>query len=262
MNTQLKVLALSVLCALGHASTQVDFAGSSTIQPLMEALQVNYQKAGVKARILGGGSSMGVKSVLSKMAQVGMVSRELTETEKKDLAYFSFAKDALAIIVNKANPLSEMSTSEIQAIYKGDTRQWSNKEVITLVNKSPGRATLEVFETYFNLKGKIRKDAVTVGANGHAVEAVAGDPNAIGYVSLGDALAAEKNGTAIKVLKLDGVVPSPANTLSGKYKLSRPLNLVYLPERTTELKKVFDVVYSEAANKIILEHNFIPEKRK
>lgn len=243
------------------AAVRMDFAGSSTIGPLIESLQPAFENAGIKARVLGGGSSVGIKTARSGMAQVGMVSRELTDEEKKDLLHVAIAKDAVAIIVNKKNPLAQFSSADIQDIYSGKRVEWASGSPITVINKEPGRATLEVFQEYFNLKGLIRKDAVVIGPNGQAIEAVAGDPNAIGYVSLGDALAAEKNGTAIRVAKLDGVMPTPKAALAGKYKLSRPLNLVFTKEKEAAVKPVMDLIFGAQGRKAILESNFIPTKR-
>jgi phosphate transport system substrate-binding protein len=236
----------------------VVFAGSSTIGPIFQGLEPFYAKHGIKIQVQGGGSSVGVKSARERLALFGMASRELSAQEKAELAHVTIARDGVAIIVHSSNPLSDVNSELIREIYGGKRSQWDGGQPITVINKEAGRATLEVFEEHFGLKGSIRKDAVIIGPNGQAVASVARDPNAIAYVSIADAKAAHDNGTAIKLLALDGMAPTAENVSSGAYKLSRPLNVVYLPENKEKAESLLKLLATPEARAEMMRLSFVP----
>jgi phosphate transport system substrate-binding protein len=253
------IVVASVIVACKRPSDDaVTFAGSSTIMPLIESLAGFYAKHDIRIRVQGGGSGVGVKSARAGLALVAMVSRELTDEERIDLEFATIARDAVAIIVHKENPLSNIDSAMVRAIYGGQRSTWDNGRAITIINKEAGRATLVVFEEYFRLKDAIRKDVVVIGANGQAVTSVANDPQAIAYVSVADSVAAVRNGTPIKVLKLDGVEATTANVLSGRYPLARPLNLAYLRSARDKAQPILGLLRDEYVRTRILEHDFVP----
>jgi ABC-type phosphate transport system substrate-binding protein len=103
-----------------QADTILRITGSTTIQPIIEDLAETYTRAsGEILEIQGGGSSTGIRAVLAEEAEVGMVSRSLSAAEQKCLASTIIGYDALAIIVNKRNPRTEISSRELQDIYTG-----------------------------------------------------------------------------------------------------------------------------------------------
>jgi phosphate transport system substrate-binding protein len=97
---------------------------------------------------------------------------------------------------------------------------------ITVVNKAEGRSTLELFLNYLNLKNSEVKPHLIIGDNSQGIKTVAGNRDAIGYVSIGAAAYEAKHGTPVKLLPLDGVAATVANVRNGTFPLSRPLNLV------------------------------------
>lgn len=236
----------------------VTFAGSSTIQPVIESLQEFYAQHGIRIRVQGGGTSVGLRSAEEKMALIAMASRELTEKEKAEFDYVTIAKDAVAIIVHKDNPLDGVDDALVRDIYGGKKSTWDDGKPISVINKEAGRATLIVFEEFFGLANAIRKDAVIIGANGQAIASVAADPSAIAYVSVADCLAAVQNGTPIKILKLNGVAPSLPTILSGEYKLARPLNLAYLRSEKERAEPVLRLMRDATPVDKIKERNFVP----
>ena len=176
----------------------------------------------------------------------------------RSVEFMTIARDAVAIIVHKDNPLTDIDNALVRDIYGGKRTTWDDGKPITVINKEAGRATLIVFEEFFGLADAIRKDAVIIGANGQAIAAVAADPASIAYVSVADCLAAVENGTPIKILKLNGVVPSVPTILSGDYKLSRPLNLAYLRSEKDQVEPVLRLMRDEGAVAKIKERNFVP----
>lgn len=125
----------------------------------------------------------------------------------KPVAHLTF--DEVAFIVHKSNPIKNLSRQEILDIYSGKVRTW--KEVrgqdnfIWVVNEDEGRAAFGVFKQYFKFTGKFLKNAVIIGPNKQTIQSVAGNPHAIGYVTLGAAMMAEAKGVKIKRLILAGV---------------------------------------------------------
>lgn len=140
--------------------------------------------------VQAGGSSRGIADVRAGVADIGMVSRELKDHERA-LFVFPVAMDGISIIVHKSNPIVVLTEGQIVAIYTGKVRNW--KEVggedapITVVNKTAGRGTLELFLNHFGLKSVDIRPHVVVGDNEQGVKTVAGNKDAIGYVSIGTA---------------------------------------------------------------------------
>ncbi len=250
-------IALTLLSAVASAET-ITFAGSSTIRPIMENMMPVLEKHDVQAKIQGGGSGVGLKSVKMGMAQVGMVSRGLTQEESSEFANMVIARDWVVIIVNKAQTMENITTSEVKEIYTGKKSAWANGGKIHVVGKEAGRATKEVFEGYFGIEGEVRKDAVIIGPNGQAIATVAGDANAIAYVSYADAEEAVKAGESIKILTLDGQQGDPANVAAGNYKLARDLNLVFSLKNEALQTKMRLILGDKDARKVFEEHHVMP----
>jgi phosphate transport system substrate-binding protein len=225
-------------CAGGAASARPEFgdgrltlSGSSTIAPLVAEIGKRFEAdhPGVRVDVQTGGSSRGVADARRGTVQIGMVSRALNPGEE-DLTARPIAMDGVAVIVHASNPVTALSDAQIVSIYTGAVTDWSavggTGGPITVVNKAEGRSTLELFATHFALDRTAIKASVVIGENLHGVRTVAGDPHAIGYVSVGTAEYEKAKGVPIKLLPVGGVEPSTATVRQGRFPLSRPLNLV------------------------------------
>ena len=212
-------------------SGKLIITGSSTVAPLVSEIAKRFedQHSGVRIDVQMGGSSRGVSDVREGISNIGMVSRSLKDNEKDLLAY-PIALDGITIIVNKANPVRELTDEQIINIYTGKITNWKevggNDTRITVVNKAEGRATLELFLDHFHLKNSDVKPHVIIGDNEQGVKTVAGNQNAIGYVSIGTAEYDSTIGIPIKLLPLDGISASIENIRNGTFPIYRPLNLV------------------------------------
>lgn len=235
----------------------VTFAGSSTIMPIMEDMKPIFEKNGYDVQIQGGGSSAGLKSVKMKMADIGMVSRALKPNEQAFYQSYAFASDLVTIIVHKDNTLNDIVSEKVRAIYSGQTSQWGNGERITVISKENGRATRRVFEENFSLTGKVRRDAIIIGANGQAIVAVEGDKNAIAYISYNSAQSAIDNGSPVKILALDGVEPTIETAQQKLYMLTRDLNLVYLSKGKERALEIFKVLKTPDARAVLSKHRVV-----
>ncbi|CAN5824170.1 phosphate ABC transporter substrate-binding protein [soil metagenome] len=243
-------------CSEDSAQDKLVLTGSSTIAPLVSEIGKRFEALhpGVRVDVQTGGSSRGIADARQGLADIGMASRALKESEG-DLLAFTIARDGIGLIVHKDNPVIEMSDAQVVAIYTGKIVNWKdvggNDAPITVVNKAEGRSTLELFLDYFKLKNTVVKAQVIIGDNEQGIKTVAGNPNTIGYVSIGTAEYDASHGVAVKLLPVDGIAASTENVRNGSFPLSRPLNLVTKTEPQGLAKDFIAFARSTAAETIV-----------
>lgn len=235
MNSYLKMmLGMLLMFCLQNVSAEqlrLNLSGSSTVGPLALEIAKRYeqQHPDVRIDVQTGGSTRGIIDVRRGLVDIGMVSRALKDSEH-DLEAYTIANDGISIILHRDNPLNALSDQQIIRIYTGEIINWAElggaDATITVVNKAEGRSTLELFLKHFGLKNSQIKPKVIIGDNQQGIKTVAGNPYAIGYVSIGTAEYEQAAGTAIKLLPMEGVEATTAAVKKGRYPLSRPLNLV------------------------------------
>ncbi|PIR15260.1 MAG: ABC transporter substrate-binding protein [Elusimicrobia bacterium CG11_big_fil_rev_8_21_14_0_20_64_6] len=264
------VFALSVAfiapAAAAPLKGKVVLTGSSTVAPLAAELGKAFEKKHHEARIdvQSGGSSRGIADARSGLADIGMVSRALKD-EEKDLQAFAIARDGVCVIIHKDNPIKALDDAQVVAIYTGKITNW--KEVggkdaaITVVNKAEGRSTLELFTHYFKLKNEDIKASIVIGDNEQGIKTVAGNPSAIGYVSIGTAEYDSQHGVRIKLLPVGGVKASISAVRDGTFPLSRPLNLVVKTPPEGLVKAFVDFARSSEVHELIKRQYFVAIKR-
>lgn len=242
---------------------KLTLTGSSTIAPLISEVGKLFEAKNPATRIdvQSGGSSRGILDARQGLSQIGMVSRSLKEDEK-DLAAFPIAKDGICLITHKTNPIASLTEAQIIAIYTGKIRRWSEvggiDTPITVVNKAEGRSTLELFLHYFKLRAPDIKAQVVIGDNQQGIKTVAGNPNAIGYVSIGSAEYEAKAGSPIKLLPMANVAPTTENVRNGAFPLSRTLHLVTKGQPQGVTKNFIDFARSKDVHGLIQEQFFVP----
>ena len=212
------------LVGCGESGSTLTVTGSSTIAPLMAELAERYEtETGIQVDVQSGGSGRGMGDVRQGLADLGMVSRAL-KADEQDLDGHLIGRDGIAIIVHRDNPVRALNDDQVRAIYTGKMQRWdagsTEGRPITVVHKAQGRSTQELFLAHFQLEDRV------IGENQQGIKAVAGDPFAIGYVSIGTAIYEADNGTAIRLLPLEGKPASLAVLAQGDYPLARELNLV------------------------------------
>lgn len=238
-------------------------SGASTLAPLIAEIGKRFESLypGVRIDVQSGGSSRGVADARQGLADIGMVSRVMKEDEG-DLSAFPVARDGVCPIVHRENPIQALADQQIMAIYTGKITNW--KEVggtdapITVVNKAEGRSTLEVFLHYFKLKNVDVKAQVVIGDNEQGVKTVAGNRNAIGYVSIGTAEYDAAHGVPIKLLPIGTVVASTKTVQKGIFPLSRPLHLVTRSAPSGLAKAFIEYTQSKAVHDLIRQQYFVP----
>lgn len=218
----------------------------------------------VRVDVQTGGSSRGVNDVRRHLADIVMVSRAL-KADEHDLRAYTIALDGIGIIVHAENPVTSVNQQQIIDIYTGRITNWramgGAERPITVVNKAEGRSTLELFLRHFALKNTDIQAHVVIGDNQQGIKTVAGNPSAIGYVSIGAAEYEASQGMPIRLLPMAGVAATGANVRNGAFPLSRPLNLVTrgAPDQLTEA--FIDFARSTGVNDLIAAQYFIPPQR-
>ncbi|HEX5690654.1 MAG TPA: phosphate ABC transporter substrate-binding protein [Roseiflexaceae bacterium] len=228
-----RLLALLLCVALflsacgGQEAGGLTVTGSTSVTPFAEHLAELYQHqhAGTTINIQGLGSSAGIRAALDGIAEIGMSSRELKAEEADQLDQVVIARDALAMIVNPSNPVSDLSREQIQAIFGGATRSWADlggpDVPIVLVSREAGSGTYGAFEELVMKNEPIATSAMRQGSNGAIRQIVAEDIYAIGYISLGIV------DNTVKALSIGGVQPSAEHVEDGSYTLVRPFLFVW-----------------------------------
>jgi phosphate transport system substrate-binding protein len=268
-NTAL-LLAAIFCCASGcsrlEPGKRLALTGSSTVAPLAAEIGKRFESLhpGVRIDVQSGGSGRGVTDSRQGLADIGLVSRALKDDEK-DLLPFAIALDGVCVILHKENPVTSLKDEQVVAIYTGKITNW--KEVggkdapITVVNKAEGRSTLELFCHYFKLKNTDIRAQLVIGDNQQGIKTVAGNPDSIGYVSIGTAEYEAGHGSAIKLLPCSGVAASIENVRNKSFPLSRPLNLVTRKAPEGLAKEFIDFARSEKVHDIVREQYFVPIPR-
>jgi len=251
------ILSLSLLSACSNVNGDgIIVAGSTSVQPYAEVLAEEFMilHPGAMIDIQGGGSSAGIMAAQSGTSNLGMSSRVLKD-EEKSLWYVEIARDGLAVIINPANPIVNLTLDQISDIYSAKISDWSQlggtKAKIHIITREDGSGTRDAFVTLVMGKADITPRAIVQDSNGAVRQLVADDPNAVGFISLG---LVDKT---VKALQLGGVEATRENVMNGSYNLSRPFLFVAQAEPTGQTKEFLDFVLSAQGQQILINEGLI-----
>lgn len=254
------LLALGVVlcpaCRPRSAGNALTLAGSTSIQPFADKWAEVFmaRHPGKAINVQGGGSSAGIQACKSGACDIGMSSREL-KPDEKDLHEIVVARDGLAIIVNPADPLRGLKTSEVRQIFSGDLLSWKPlggpDRPITVVTREEGSGTRGAFQEMVMGTVRIYSGAITEDSNGTVREIVVHDPAAIGFISLG--LVNDQ----VRALALDGTGASDANIRNGSYKLVRPFLFLTRQAPAGLAKEFIDFVLSDEGQDLVAEEGLL-----
>ena len=236
--------------------------GSSTMCPMISAIGERFRTVApdVRIEVQCGGSDRGIKDAREGNAEIGMIARAL-KTEEKDLVGFPMARDGVSLIVHRTNPLAAISNEQIAGIFSGEIRDWQplngKRAPIAVILREKEKPVTEMFEKHFNLKGRIQGKVVP-GDNPVTIEAVASDPDAVGYVSSGEAERKANSGAAIRIVPVDGVMPTGRNVITGNYPLTRSLSLITRELPSGATKDFINYCLSSKVVDLIERFDFVP----
>lgn len=201
---------------------RIEIAGSTSVQPVVEKLAQAYMEKhpSVKINVQGGGSGLGIRSVSQEIIDIGTSSKELSTQESEGVNVYIIAKDGVVVVVSPENPVEDLSKSQISDIYTGKITNWKdvggNDGEINVITREDGSGTRSVFQNIILGEDKMRSDAVVLTSTESVAQAVKGDPNAIGYMSITGFK------EDMKALKVGGVYPTEETISNGSYTIQNP----------------------------------------
>ena len=249
-----KEAATEAKSADADLSGSISMVGSTSMEKfanaLSEAFMEKYPKVTVTAEFVGSGA--GIEAVSNGTADIGNSSRNLQDEEKaKGVAENIVAIDGIAVVVDPANTVENLTKDQLTSIYDGSVTNWKdvggNDAPIVVVGREAGSGTRGAFEELLKLEDAC-KYSNELDSTGAVMAKVASTPGSIGYVSL-DVL-----DDTVKAVKLDGAEPTEENIKAGKYFLSRPFVMATkreISEQSDLVKALFDFIYSDEGSELV-----------
>ena len=240
--------------AAADLSGSISMVGSTSMEKfanaLSESFMEKYPDVTVTAEFVGSGA--GVEAVLGGTADIGNSSRNLKDEEKANgVAENIVAIDGIAVVIDPANTVEDLTKQQLSDIYEGKVTNWKDvggsDAPIVVVGRESGSGTRSAFEELLKLED-ICRYSNELDSTGAVMAKVASTPGAIGYVSL-DVL-----DDSVKALKLEGAEPTEENIKAGSYFLSRPFVMATkgeISEQSDLVKALFDYIYSDEGAEIV-----------
>lgn len=245
-------------------SGDLQLTGSSTIAPLAAEIGKRFEALhpAVRINIQTGGSSRGIADAKTGLADIGMSSRSLKDSELDGQSTWGLAMDGVAFIVHADNPIAELSRQQLTAIFTGEISNWSDvggaAGPITVINRAAGRSELELVTQFFGFTVADIDADLIAGENQQGLKMVANDAGAITYLSVGASEYEASQGVPIKLLPLDGIAASVDNVAQNRFPLSRPLILI-TSDNTSDLARAFiDYAQSSAVHDLVRDLSYVP----
>lgn len=277
MNKKLLTVGLPVLLmwfSISPATAQdksITIKGSDTMVLLGQRWAEVYMKKnpGSRIQVTGGGSGTGIAALINGTTDICEASRPMKDKERGDVKAKRGAEvketpvavDGLAIYLNTANPIKELSLEQIKGIYTGRITNW--KDVggkdgkIIAYSRENNSGTYAYFKEHVLANGDFHPSIQTLPGTSAVTNAVAKDPKSIGYGGI-----AYAKGIHHAMVKKDdstpAVEPSMENVLSAKYPISRYLYWYTAGEPAGDMKKLVDWVLGPEGQKLVQEVGYYP----
>ena len=266
-------ILLLLLAACSHSNNTLKIKGSDTevnlVVQFAESFHTYYPSLFVS--VSGGGSGLGIASLLNRTADLANSSRRMNEKEVTlfhnmgiTIDSFVFAQDAIAFIVSSDLPIDSISTAQLAAILSGKLHTWSTVASATWAINIYGRQSNS--GTYDFVKKRLgiefSPSAKQMNGNAQILEAIRTDHSGIGYVGAGYVIhGATKGIKVLSVYKDTEAAISPldaAQIAAGKYYFQRPLFQYYRAGSYQKVKPFIDYEQTDAGHKIIKEAGYYP----
>ena len=245
--------------AASTASGNVATGGSTSMKNVIAALTEGFAEVepGVTVSYDPTGSGAGITGATDKTLDIGLSSRALKDDEKNDVDGTIIALDGIAIIVNKASKVEDLTVDQLQQMFTGEITNWSevggDDGEIVLIGREAGSGTRDGFESIVDVKDSC-KYAQELTATGAVISAVEANPLAIGYASLSAV------GETVKMVTVGGVACSEETVKDGSYEVQRPF--VFVTNKSVTLSEqaqaFFDFATSADAADLIRTAGAVP----
>ena len=240
-------------------SGNVATGGSTSMKNVIAALTEGFTEVepGVTVSYDPTGSGAGITGATDKTLDIGLSSRALKDDEKADVEGTTIALDGIAIIVNNASKVEDLTVDQLKQMFTGEITNWSevggDDGEIVLIGREAGSGTRDGFESIVDVKDSC-KYAQELTATGAVISAVEANPLAIGYASLSAV------GETVKMVTVGGVAGSEETVKDGSYEVQRPF--VFVTNKSVTLSEqaqaFFDFATSADAADLIRTAGAVP----
>ena len=240
-------------------SGNVATGGSTSMKNVIAALTEGFAEVepGVTVSYDPTGSGAGITGATDKTLDIGLSSRALKDDEKADVEGTTIALNGIAIIVNNANKVEDLTVDQLKQMFTGEITNWSevggDDGEIVLIGREAGSGTRDGFESIVDVKDSC-KYAQELTATGAVISAVEANPLAIGYASLSAV------GDTVKMVTVGGVECSEETVKDGSYEVQRPF--VFVTNKSVTLSEqaqaFFDFATSADAADLIRTAGAVP----
>jgi phosphate transport system substrate-binding protein len=261
--------------ALNAAEDTLILDGSTTVGPIAKAFAEYYMSVypEVNITISESGSGNGAKSLMNGTCDIGNLSRFMKDKEFAAAAAKGImpvahvvAMDGLAVVINPANSVKEITIEKLRDIYMGKIKNWKelggpDKEIV-VVSRDTNSGTYETFYKLVmthkvdgeKIKEKIKSGSEYVGSNGAVRQRVAATPASIGYIGLGFL------DRSVKALPVDGIMPDKATVAAGTYPIARPLYMFTngYPKLGSHAFRFVTIYLTEKGQEMVEDIGYIP----
>lgn len=255
---------LTLLPACGGVSESsgqtVSVNGSTSVERVILTLAERYMLDHPETKIVYDptGTGAGLEALQNGVCDIALASRTLApQEEAAGLQPFVFALDGIAVLVNGANPVENLTVEQLAGLYTGRFADWSDvggkQGPAACIGRESGSGTRDGFETATGTEEACIL-AQELTATGAVLEAVRNNPQAVGYASL----ASVEGRSGIRILTIDGVACTEKTILNGSYALQRPFVFVTQGELNSVAKAFFDWAASPQAASYIRQAGAIP----
>ena len=231
--------------ASGSLSGNVATGGSTSMKNVIAALTEGFAEVepGVTVSYDPTGSGAGITGATDKTLDIGLSSRALKDEEKNDVDGTVIALDGIAIIVNKASKVEDLTVDQLKQMFTGEITNWADvggdDGEIVLIGREAGSGTRDGFESIVDVKDSC-KYAQELTATGAVISAVEANPLAIGYASLSAV------GDTVKMVTVGGVECSEETVKDGSYEVQRPF--VFVTNKSVTLSEQAQAFFDFAAS--------------
>ena len=251
--------ASSTASSTAALSGNVATGGSTSMKNVIAALTEGFAEVepGVTVSYDPTGSGAGITGATDKTLDIGLSSRALKDDEKADVEGTTIALDGIAIIVNNASKVEDLTVDQLKQMFTGEITNWSevggDDGEIVLIGREAGSGTRDGFESIVDVKDSC-KYAQELTATGAVISAVEANPLAIGYASLSAV------GDTVKMVTVGGVECSEETVKDGSYEVQRPF--VFVTNKSVTLSEqaqaFFDFATSADAADLIRTAGAVP----
>ena len=267
----LTIMIGAIAMAFTTMNVSIKIKGSDTVLPVSQKEAEVFMKknAGANISVVGGGSGVGFAALIDGTTDIAMASRSIKFSEKQKLsdagkAYkeVKIGFDALSVIVNPQNKISQLTREQLESIFTGKTTNW--KEVggddmkIVVYSRESSSGTFEFFKEHVLKNKNYMSSIMMMPATGAIVQSVSQTKGAIGYIGLAYI---ESTVKALKVSYDQGktfITPSMATAKDKTYPITRPLFYYYLSTSEKKVKPFVDFILSSEGQKILEQVGYVP----